>query len=82
MIAAAGDIVTCEGGHECFRLTQDIEVYSPLRAAAFEPIGKQAPIVAGVQVDTSTRCAECGLPTMRQKADGGWQMHVNGGWRP
>jgi hypothetical protein len=77
-----GDIVTCEAGHEHYRILHPQQRFTPIRAKDFEtiePYGR-TPISGHPMAPT----CQCGAKIMRHNLDsGGLSMHFKDhGWWP
>lgn len=68
-----GDIVTCENGHELYKIIRDIDYGETMKADQFLPLGDdvQKP-ENGVQFEP----CKCGAPWYRPA-----QIHFKDGWR-
>lgn len=77
LIIRAGEVVTCESGHEVMRAKRDIRGSDQVRAADFDPIREGYAIIRGEMVLPCT----CGKRVVRGAPDGGVQIHVADGWR-
>lgn len=76
----AGSIVTCELGHELYRLLKDQHRYDVVHAADFELLEPTMPMPVERE-DMAPVCSVCGAKW--QKMEPGLKMHfADGGWWP
>lgn len=82
IMAKAGDVVTCEAGHELYRVVKDFVLYGgPLMSENFERIDPTMP--EPIKHTRVSGVCRCGALWLRTKAmDGKTGIHFIDGWRP
>lgn len=82
LMAFKGDIVTCEKGHQLYKVKQNVLPGEPIKAKHLQRLTKDAQFPRN-NVAIKTEC-HCGAPWMRQKPDSqAAQVHfADGEWRP
>lgn len=78
-----GDIITCEGGHELYRLTAPIyPAMNPLPSDRFEVIDAAAAEVPTRKARVRGVCRKCGAPWIKMPpTDKAKAIHFADGWR-
>lgn len=78
MSIKAGDIVTCQNGHELYRFTADAVPCSVIMPTV-DPV--MDGLAAPVEGEAMSPCPKCGGRWFRHDAPGAFQMHFADGWR-
>ena len=75
---AAGEMVTCENGHEIATVARGLSSADPMSVEDFD-----WKIAAPYRGDAISGCPICGAPYVRERVNAGvCQLHIGGEWRP
>lgn len=74
-----GEIITCEGGHQLYRITKDIQRFETFRSSQAEPIHSAMPVPE--MGHPYEPCPECDRRWQKAVRGGGQRFHFEDGWR-
>lgn len=79
LVVRAGEFISCENGHNIYRITHDARSMDVMLASYFEPCeGVEKPKVGD---SVKTKCPFCGARVFIEGPWNGYLPHVNGEWR-
>jgi len=86
LIASEGDIVTCENGHQLYRITRDVPQGAFLHTTQFQAIHESLNDPLPL-TKIPMKCPDCSARWMKGGSSGlslmhYFRVHFEGGWRP